>query len=154
VLGLGGGDGRVFVEDHNGHEDTVLTPLPGGIVGRPHGFGLERLDDREWRAVAVGSAPASRSTSRAKAIRRPAWNSSIQSTDFQRVLALSVALVHLRLRALVIARRSRRSSWSDQLSSVGLGRKLLAQYVQARPEQFLAPGERRTAASISTEVVA
>jgi hypothetical protein len=42
----------VFVEKFVGFEDTVFRPLPGTLLGRPHGFGLELLNGH-WRAIAV-----------------------------------------------------------------------------------------------------
>jgi hypothetical protein len=56
VLGYHGGGWWVFIEGHGGHEqDTDFRPLPGTVLGRPHGFGLELRHGR-WRAVAVCGA--------------------------------------------------------------------------------------------------
>jgi hypothetical protein len=52
VLGYSAGDWQVFVEAHAGIEDATFGPLPGTVLGRPHGFGVERRGGR-WRAVAV-----------------------------------------------------------------------------------------------------
>jgi hypothetical protein len=52
VLGYEAGDWHVFVEEFSGLEDTAFRPLPGTVLGRPHGFGIELQHDG-WRAVAV-----------------------------------------------------------------------------------------------------
>ena len=31
----------------------MFRPIPGTILGKPHGFGLEHRGDGRWRAVAV-----------------------------------------------------------------------------------------------------
>jgi hypothetical protein len=54
ILGYRADDWYLWVEDHAGFElDTVFRPIPGTILGNPHGFGLENLRDGRWRAVAV-----------------------------------------------------------------------------------------------------
>jgi hypothetical protein len=52
VLGYSAGGWHVFVEALGGFEDTAFRPVPGTVLGRPHGFGIELMDDG-WRAVAV-----------------------------------------------------------------------------------------------------
>jgi hypothetical protein len=52
VLGYDARGWHVFVERHAGLEDTAFRPLPGTVLGRPHGFGIELRHDG-WRAVAV-----------------------------------------------------------------------------------------------------
>jgi hypothetical protein len=42
----------VFIEALVGFEDTAFRPLPGTVLGRVHGFGLE-VHDHRWRAVGV-----------------------------------------------------------------------------------------------------
>jgi hypothetical protein len=52
VLGYDARGWHVFVERNAGREDTAFRPLPGTVLGRPHGFGIE-LRHAGWRAVAV-----------------------------------------------------------------------------------------------------
>jgi hypothetical protein len=52
VLSYGAEGWYVSVEGFSGFEDTVFRPLPGTLLGRPHGFGIELRHDR-WRAVGV-----------------------------------------------------------------------------------------------------
>jgi len=52
MLGYRADGWDVFVEALVGFEDTAFRPLPGTVLGRAHGFGLE-LHDHRWRAVAV-----------------------------------------------------------------------------------------------------
>jgi hypothetical protein len=43
----------VFIEAHTGFEETAFRPLPGTVLGRAHGFGLELHGGGQWRALAV-----------------------------------------------------------------------------------------------------
>ncbi len=53
VLGYGAEGWQVFIESHAGFEETEFRSLPGTVLGRPHGFGLELTSNHGWRAVAV-----------------------------------------------------------------------------------------------------
>jgi hypothetical protein len=52
ALGYSGGGWQVFVERSSGREDMEFSPLPGTVLGHPHGFGLARRS-ADWRAIAV-----------------------------------------------------------------------------------------------------
>jgi hypothetical protein len=52
LLGYSAGGWHVFIEAHAGREDTTFRPLPGTVLGRPHGFGIEQRN-HGWRAVAI-----------------------------------------------------------------------------------------------------
>ena len=53
ILGYRADGWDVFVERLVGFEDVPFRSLPGTLLGRPHGFGLELLTADHWRAVAV-----------------------------------------------------------------------------------------------------
>jgi hypothetical protein len=56
MLGYRAAGWDVFIERFLGFEDAAFRPLPGTLLGRPHGFGLELLTADHWRAVAVCSS--------------------------------------------------------------------------------------------------
>jgi hypothetical protein len=52
VVGYSAEGWQVFVEASAGFEDRAFRPLPGTVLGRPHGFGIE-VQAHGWRAVAI-----------------------------------------------------------------------------------------------------